>query len=75
MTEPDEPDALLLGGPRDGTLFVAEDAAVVQLELAGLMQRYLRTTGYQEHHGRSLRVYVYDGAGDPAGSGPGVSTG
>lgn len=66
MTTPKEPDAILVGGPRDGTLFTATDAAVVQLEIDGLSQRYLRTTRKQDHHGRALLVFVYDGAAPPS---------
>lgn len=66
MTTPKEPDAILLGGPRDGILFTAADAAVVQLEIDGLIQRYLRTSREQDHHGRALVVFVYDGAAAPS---------
>ncbi|HEX5541426.1 MAG TPA: hypothetical protein VFX60_07665 [Micromonospora sp.] len=59
------PDAILLGGPRDGTLFTAGETGVVELEIGGLMQRYLRTRSRQEHNGRSVTVFVYDGAASP----------
>ena len=64
------PDAVLLGGPRNGTLFTAEDAAVVELEIDGLIQRYLRTSRYQDHDGQSVVIFVYDGTADPAGGQP-----
>lgn len=64
------PDAILLGGPRDGTLFTAGDTAIVELEMDGLIQRYLRTRNRQDHHGRPVRVFVYDGAGSPTGAEP-----
>jgi hypothetical protein len=67
MTTPTEPNAMLLGGPRDGTLFTVEDSAVVELEIDGLIQRYLRTTRRQNHHGQPLVVFVYDGASGPTG--------
>ncbi|GAB3808269.1 hypothetical protein [Micromonospora zhanjiangensis] len=72
MTTSNAPDALLLGGPRDGTLFTADDAAVVQLEIDGLIQRYLRTTSRQDHRGQPVLVYVYDGATPPDGGLPGI---
>jgi hypothetical protein len=73
MTMPNTPDALLLGGPRDGTLFTADDAAVVQLEIDGLIQRYLRTTSQQDHRGQSVMLYVYDGAAPPDDGPPPVA--
>ncbi|MEV4754923.1 hypothetical protein AB0J86_07400 [Micromonospora sp. NPDC049559] len=72
MSTTREPDALLLGGPRDGLLFTAEDAAIVQLEVDGLMQRYLRTSNREERNGIPLVVFVYDGAGAPEGGEPAV---
>jgi hypothetical protein len=68
MDSSQEPDAMLLGGPRDGTLFTAQDAAIVQLEIDGLIQRYLRTTRRADHNGLSLVVFVYDGASGPDGA-------
>ena len=65
---------MLLGGPRDGMLFTAEDAAIVQLEIDGLIQRYLRTSQRQDHHGRELVVFVYDGASGPRGGDPNSTT-
>jgi hypothetical protein len=68
------PDAVLLGGPRDGVLFTAEDAAIVQLEVDGLIQRYLRTKRREDHNGMPLVVFVYDGAASPAGRPPAADT-
>ena len=56
-----EPDAVLIGGPRDGTPFHAGDAALVTLELDGLVERYIQTTATREVDGRQLLVYNYDG--------------
>ncbi|GAB3146028.1 hypothetical protein GCM10027290_26970 [Micromonospora sonneratiae] len=56
---------MLLGGPRDGDLFTAEDAAIIQLEIDGLIQRYLRTTRHEDHDGQSMVIFVYDGASAP----------
>jgi hypothetical protein len=74
MTTSKEPDAMLLGGPRDGTLFTAEDAAIVQLEIDGLIQRYLRTSRREDHRGQPLVVFVYDGASGPDGGDPAAGT-
>lgn len=68
MTTPQTPDALLVGGPRDGTLFTAEDASSVELEIDGLVQRYLRTDREQESQGGRMVVFAYDGVADAAGT-------
>jgi hypothetical protein len=65
MTTPKTPDALLVGGPRDGTLFIAEDAASVELEIDGLVQRYLRTDREHDQQGTRMVVFAYDGVTDP----------
>jgi hypothetical protein len=72
MTTSNAADAILVGGPRDGTLFTADGTAVVELEIDGLIQRYLRTTRQEDHRGQRVMVYVYDGASDPAGTRPGL---
>lgn len=56
-----EPDAILHGGPRGATEFRAEQSALVTLEAAGLIHRYIRTNAHEIHDGRQLRVYTYDG--------------
>jgi len=67
-------DAILVGGPRDGATFPAGDAALVELELDGLVHRYIRTTTSRERDGRSLPVYNYDGEIDPDGAQSGAET-
>jgi hypothetical protein len=62
MTTPQLDDAIMLGGPRDGEVFAAEDTALVELEIDGLTHRYIRTTATRENGGRELVVYNYDGA-------------
>lgn len=64
MTTPKTPDALLVGGPRDGTLFTADDASSVKLEIDGLVQRYLRTDREQSLDGTRMVVFAYDGVTD-----------
>ncbi|MCW6006425.1 hypothetical protein K1W54_17855 [Micromonospora sp. CPCC 205371] len=54
-------DAILVGGPRDGTFFDPEDAAIVELDIDGVRHRYVLTD--QERHGHQL--YAYDGTVTP----------
>lgn len=70
----DGTDAILVGGPRDETEFNADDAALVELEIDGLIHRYIRTTADRQREGRRLLVYNYDGVVDPTGATPGVET-
>ncbi len=72
MTE--EHNAILVGGPRDGTLFSAQEAAVIELEIDGLVQRYIRTTQHRERDGGSYVVYNFDGEVDPSGAQSGAET-
>ncbi len=61
-----EVDAILIGGPRDGTPFHASSAGLVTLEVDGLVQRYIQTTATREVNGRELLVYNYDGEVRPS---------
>ena len=61
-------DARYVGGPLDGTSFSGADAALVEVEIEGLVHRYIRTTQERD----SLVVYNYDGEIDPNGAQPGV---
>src|SRR5256886_13675433 len=61
-----EMDAILVGGPRDGTPFHASSAGLLTLEVDGLVQRYIQTTATREVDGRELLVYNYDGEVRPA---------
>jgi len=67
-------EVLLVGGPRDETLFAAGDAALVIIEDGGLVHRYIRTTQEREWDGRAVTAYTYDGVVDPSGAQPGVET-
>lgn len=49
-------DAILVGGPRDGTFFDPEDAAVVELEINGVLHRYVLTD--QKRHDHQLYTYA-----------------
>jgi|SRR5581483_9200840 len=56
-----EPDAVLVDGPRAGITVHSEDAALLTLEIQGLIHRYVRSTAQREVGGRELLVYNYDG--------------
>jgi hypothetical protein len=49
-------DAIIVGGPRDGTFFDPEDAAVVELEINGVLHRYVLTD--QRRHDHQLYTYA-----------------
>src|SRR3954462_850539 len=66
-------DAILVGGPRDGTTVEAE-SAVVELEIDGFIHRYVVTTKERENDGRAYKVYNYAGEIDPDGAQPGAET-
>lgn len=74
MATTDQADAVLVGGPRDQTLFTAQETALVELEIDGLIHRYIRTTQQREQDGRAVAVYNYDGEIDPSGAQSGVET-
>lgn len=74
MATTDQADALLVGGPRDQTPYPAADAALVEVEIDGLIHRYIRTTQQREHGGRPVAVYQYDGEVNPGGAQSGVET-
>jgi hypothetical protein len=73
MTDIDH-DAILVGGPREGALLRSEGGAVAELEIDGLIHRYVVTTKRREHQGASFTVYNYDGVIDPSGAKAGVET-
>jgi hypothetical protein len=74
ITPAEADDAILVGGPRDRTRFASEQAGLVELEIDGMIHRYIRTTATRERDGRSYLVYNYDGEIDPTGARPGVET-
>jgi hypothetical protein len=63
-------DAVLQGGPRDGTDFNAEGAGLIELEINGMVHRYIPTN--QRDDDRA--VYTYDGMIDPTGAQDGVES-
>ena len=60
--------AHLVGGPRDGNTLDAGDA-LVEVEIDGMMHRYIRTTKQSDE---GATVYNYDGMVSPDGGEPGV---
>jgi hypothetical protein len=61
-------DALLQGGPRDGTEFTAEGVGLIELEIDGMVHRYIPTTRRVD----DKVLYTYDGMVDPTGAQDGV---
>ncbi|MGX1615198.1 hypothetical protein ACWIF8_15060 [Micromonospora chalcea] len=61
--------AYLVGGPRDGSPQDADGKALVEIEIDGMIHRYIRTT---KQHGDDGVVYNYDGMVAPGGGEPGV---
>jgi hypothetical protein len=61
-------DAIHVGGPLNGTPFNSGDAAMIEVDIDGLVHRYIRTTRERD----SFVVYTHDGEIDPKGAQPGV---
>lgn len=74
MTETTQQNAIYVGGPNDGSRFSAGTEAVVEVEIDGLVHRYIHTTAHRDIDGQSLVVFNYDGVIDPDGALPGVET-
>ncbi|MFC7546615.1 hypothetical protein [Plantactinospora sp. GCM10030261] len=65
-------EVILLGGPRDGSSAAASGQGLLEIEIDGMIHRYIPTTQEREHDGRRLPVYNYDGMVAPDGGQPGV---
>jgi hypothetical protein len=61
--------AYLVGGPRDGSSQDVDGSALLEIEIDGMIHRYIRTT---KRHGEDSTVYNYDGMVAPGGGEPGV---
>lgn len=61
MAQAPEARAILVGGPRDQDEVDTADAAVLHLEIDGLVHRYIRTGQHRARDGQTLVVYNYDG--------------
>jgi hypothetical protein len=72
MTTQTSPDAVFVGGPRDGSLASTGGAPLVEVRIDGLVHRYVVTTKTREHDGTAYTVYTYDGEIDPDGAQPGA---
>lgn len=46
----DNNDAMLVGGPRDGQTVATGEDALIEIEIDGLMHRYIRTTTERDGH-------------------------
>jgi hypothetical protein len=62
---------MLVGGPRDGELTTA-DRALLEVEIDGMLHRYVQTHATRDHDGQEYGVYNYDGMVDPRGAESGV---
>jgi hypothetical protein len=65
-----QPDAVFVGGPSDGDVFVASAANLVEVHSQQTWYRYVPTDGTRQRKDRILRVYRYDGeirSGGPVG--------
>jgi hypothetical protein len=66
-----QPDAVFVGGPHDGDVFVASGARLVEVPADEVWHRYVPTGRNHRRGGRILEAYDYDGAtasGGPAGN-------
>ena len=61
-------DAILVGGPRDGTSFAAEEAGLIEFEIEGMVHRYIPSRQTRSTPEGDRRVYAYDGVVDPNGA-------
>jgi hypothetical protein len=61
-------DAILIGGPRDGTSFAAEQAGLIELEIDGMVHRYIPSRQRRQTPDGERQVYAYDGMVDPGGA-------
>jgi hypothetical protein len=66
-----QPDAVFVGGPSDGDVFVASGASLVEVPSDQVWHRYLPASRNHRRGERSLEAYEYDGAavsGGPTGT-------
>jgi hypothetical protein len=65
-------DVVLAGGPRDGETVQAGGAGLLEIEVGGMIHRYIPTTKTRPADGAELPVYNYDGMVNPAGAEDGI---
>lgn len=63
---------MLAGGPRDGEVMEVGDAGLLEVEVDGMVHRYIPTRQTRPSGGADLPVYNYDGMVNPAGAEDGV---
>ena len=59
---------MLVGGPRDGEIVPAGPTGLMELEIDGMLHRYIRTHATRVNDGHEYGVYNYDGMVDPNGA-------
>jgi hypothetical protein len=64
-------DVIMVGGPRDGEVVTAREA-LIEVEIDGMLHRYVQTHASRESGGRTYPVYNYDGMVNPRGAESGV---
>jgi hypothetical protein len=63
---------VLVGGPRDGAVVEAGSPGLLEVEVGGMMHRYIPTKQTRPVDGADLPAYNYDGMVNPAGAEDGV---
>lgn len=64
--------AVLAGGPGDGDVVKVDQRGLHEIEVDGMVHRYIPTTKTRATDGGELPVYNYDGMVNPAGAEDGV---
>ena len=65
-------EVVLVGGPRDGDTLEADSPGLLEIEVDGLVHRYIPTKQTRPVGGADLPAYNYDGMVDPTGAQDGV---
>jgi hypothetical protein len=61
-------EAVLTGGPRDGVVMEVNGAALVEIQVDGMVHRYITTNQTRAVGDTELPLYTYDGMVNPAGA-------
>jgi hypothetical protein len=65
-------EVVLVGGPRDGDIVEAGRPGLVEIEVGGMVHRYIPTRQTRPVGDADLPAYNYDGMVNPAGAEDGV---
>jgi hypothetical protein len=65
-TQMNDVDAVLFGGPCDGATIETQGAELVEIQIHGLVYRYVPTAEHRTMPEGKCTVYTYDGMADPA---------